>query len=324
MDYTLRELECFVAVAEELSFTRAARRLHLAQPPLSRHIRVLEEKMGVRLFERDQQGVALTTAGGLFYEETRGILPQLSRAGEAVRRAARGETTRLRLGFVSAVLSPELVETFRKFRAAHPQVQVMLHDSPPAEQLQAIAEGRLDGGFVGLMPEEHPAGVKFVPWRKEALLCFLPAGHRLTKSKSKTENGKGIAKAKGGAQKKHHITLADLAREPFVTVSAEAAPAFAAHVHGLCREAGFRPRIVLESPRAQAVAVMVAAGSGVALLPESLAHLMGKAVATVPLKEEKAATLTHVFAHGPGRLSSAMREFLVLLTANGSHIDDRR
>jgi DNA-binding transcriptional LysR family regulator len=166
MDYTLRELECFTAVAEELSFTRAARRLHLAQPPLSRHIRVLEEKMGVRLFERDQHGVSLTTAGGRFYEETRGILPQLSRAGEAVRRAARGETSRLRLGFVSAVLSAELVGTFRKFRAAHSQVQVMLHDSPPAEQLQSIAEGRLDGGFVGLMPEYHPAGVKFVPWRQ--------------------------------------------------------------------------------------------------------------------------------------------------------------
>jgi DNA-binding transcriptional LysR family regulator len=305
MDYTLRELECFTAVAEELSFTRAARRLHLAQPPLSRHIRVLEEKMGVRLFERDQHGVALTTAGGLFYEETRGILPQLSRAGEAVRRAARGETTRLRLGFVSAVLSAELVETFRKFRAAHPQVQVMLHDSPPAEQLQAIAEGRLDGGFVGLMPEDHPAGVRFVPWRKEPLLCFLPAGHRLAKPNSKQ-----------GAQKKYRIALADLAREPFIAVSAGAAPAFAAHVHGLCREAGFRPRIVLESPRAQAVAVMVAAGSGVALLPESLAHLMGNAVCALPLKESP--QVTHVFAHGPGRLSGAMQEFLALLSIAGA------
>jgi DNA-binding transcriptional LysR family regulator len=318
MDYTLRELECFVAVAEELSFTRAARRLHLAQPPLSRHIRVLEEKMGARLFERDQQGVALTTAGGLFYEETRGILPQLSRAGEAVRRAARGETARLRLGFVSAVLSPELVETFRKFRAAHPQVQVMLHDSPPADQLQAIAEGRLDGGFVGLMPDEHPVGVKFVPWRKEALLCFLPAGHRLAKSMTHAKPVP-MTKAKIRARK---LALADLAREPFVAVSAEAAPAFAAHVHGLCREAGFRPRIVLESPRAQAVAVMVAAGSGVALLPESLAHLMGKAVCALPLKESP--DITHVFAHGPGRLSNAMREFLELLTANGSRIGDPR
>jgi DNA-binding transcriptional LysR family regulator len=306
MDYTLRELECFTAVAEELSFTRAARRLHLAQPPLSRHIRVLEEKMGVRLFERDQHGVSLTAAGGLFYEETRGILPQLSRAGEAVRRAARGETTRLRLGFVSAVLNSELVETFRKFRSAHPQVQVMLRDIPPADQLQAIAEGRLDGGFVGLMPEDHPAGVKFVPWRKEPLLCFVPAGHPLTKAKG---NGKN------GAQKKCRIALADLAREPFIAVSAGAAPAFATHVHSLCREAGFRPRIVLESPRAQAVAVMVAAGSGVALLPESLASLMGKAVSALPLKG--APEITHVFAHGPGRVSGAMREFLDLLSDDG-------
>lgn len=310
MDYTLRELECFTAVAEELSFTRAARRLHLAQPPLSRHIRVLEEKMGVRLFERDQQGVSLTTAGGLFYEETRGILPQLSRAGEAVRRAARGETARLRLGFVSAVLSAELVETFRKFRASQPQVQIMLHDSPPAEQLQAITAGRLDGGFVGLTPDDHPAGVRFALWRKEPLLCFLPAGHRLAKVKKKSDSV--AAKAKHGVQAKQKIALADLAREPFVAVSAGAAPAFATHVHALCREAGFRPRIVLESPRAQAVAVMVAAGSGVALLPESLAHLMGNAVCALPLKE--APMITHVFAHGPGKMSEAMQDFLRIVS----------
>jgi DNA-binding transcriptional LysR family regulator len=121
--------------------------------------------------------------------------------------------------------------------------------------------------------------------------------------------------AKTGRQKKHYIALTDLAREPFVAVSAEAAPAFAAHVHGLCREAGFRPRIVLESPRAQAVAVMVAAGSGVALLPESLAHLMGKAVSALPLKESP--EITHVFAHGPGRMSGAMRVFLELLITDG-------
>src|SRR5882762_7779766 len=108
MDYTLRELECFTAVAEELSFTRAARRLHLAQPPLSRHIRALEEKIGTRLFERTRRTVVLTAAGGLFYEETRGILPQLIRAGEMAKRSGHGELARLRIGFVSAVLSPEL------------------------------------------------------------------------------------------------------------------------------------------------------------------------------------------------------------------------
>ncbi len=303
MDYSLRELECFTAVAEELSFTRAAKRLHLAQPPLSRHVRALEERMGARLFERGRQGVTLTAAGGLFYEETRGVLAQLSRAGEAVRRAALGQTARLRLGFVSAVLSAELVETFRAFRAAHPETQILLHDSSPADQLQAIAEGRLDGGFVGLMPAEHPAGVTFLKWREEELRCYVPAGHRLagkangkkSRSRSRSRSGEGVR-------------LEELAKEPFVAVSGSAAPAFSTHVHALCREAGFRPRVMLESPRAQAVAIMVAAGSGVALLPESMAALVGRAVMALPLKG--APKITHVFAHGPGRMSGAMRAFL--------------
>ena len=124
MDYSLRELECFTAVAEELSFTRAAQKLHLAQPPLSRHVHALEEKLGTALFERTARKVALTAAGALFYEETRTILPQLLRAGEATRRFGTGETERLRLGFVSAVLSPELVGVLRLFRERHPSVQL--------------------------------------------------------------------------------------------------------------------------------------------------------------------------------------------------------
>src|SRR5688500_18676233 len=101
MEYSLRELECFTAVAEELSFTRAAQKLRLAQPPLSRHVRALEEKLGGKLFDRTGRRIALTPAGALFYEETRHILPQLAWAGEATRRFASGASDRLRLGFVS-------------------------------------------------------------------------------------------------------------------------------------------------------------------------------------------------------------------------------
>lgn len=294
MDYTLRELECFIAVAEELSFTRAARRLHLAQPPLSRHIRTLEEKLGARLFERTQRIVVLTTAGGLFYEETRHLLRDLVRAGEIARRSAQGETARLRLGFVSAVLSPELIETIRAFRQRHPAIQIMLHDNPPAEQLAALARGTLDGGFVGLLPREQPPGVRFVRWREEPLACFVPPDHRLARARN--------------------VALRDLASETFVAVAGEAAPAFAAHVRTLCRDAGFRPRIVLESPRAQAVAVMVAAGSGLALLPISLARLLGDAVVALPLKTP--ATITHMFALKSGPAAGPMREFLKTLATS--------
>jgi len=291
MDYSLRELECFTAAAEELSFTRAARRLHLAQPPLSRHIRALEEKIGTPLFERTRRTVVLTAAGDLFFEETRGILPQLIRAGDLAKRSGHGELARLRIGFVSAVLSPKLIEVFRLFRTAHPEVQVILQDNPPAELLLGISRGTLDGGFVGLVPTERAPGIHYRPWSKEPLACFVPSGHWLA------SHGR--------------IALRDLATEPFVAVSSEGAPAFSAYVHTLCRDAGFRPRIALESPRAQAVALMVAAGSGVAILPESLTRFVGKAAVAVPLF--KSPVITHVFAHRIGILSAPMKEFLAYL-----------
>lgn len=288
----MREIECFIAAAEELSFTRAAEKLHLAQPPLSRHIQSLEEKIGGPLFRREGRRVSLTPTGALFYDETRALLPQLARAGEAARRHASGEVARLRLGFVSAVLSPELLEVLRRFRAEHPAVQLSVYDQPPAEQLAAIARGTLDGGFVGLRPLEETPGVQCLPWMKERVACFVPAGHRLARSRE--------------------LAMRELAQEAFVAVSSESAPAFAAFVRRLCRDAGFRPRVVVESARAQAVAVMVAAGLGVAVLPESLKRVVGHAVAVVPLA--KAPTLTHVFARRAGPPTRAMKDFVACLS----------
>lgn len=291
MNYSLRELECFTAVAEEMSFTRAAAKLHLAQPPLSRHVRALEEKLGTPLFERAARRVTLTAAGALFYEETRTILPQLRRAGETTRRFALGQTRRLRLGFVSAVLGPELTDLLRRFRQRHPTVQLNIQDGLPAELLAGVGHGTLDGAFVGLRPLERTPGITYQAWRTEPLAAFVPLGHALSG--------------------KREIALRELAGEPLVAVSNEAAPAFAAFVRARCAEAGFRPRIVVESARAQAVAVMVAAGSGIALLPTSLARVVGQAAVVVPLK--KAPVVTHVFARNSGGGAETVKMFLDLV-----------
>lgn len=302
MNYTLRELECFTAVAEELSFTRAARRLHLAQPPLSRHIRALEEKIGAPLFDRQTRAVALTPAGRAFQDEIRGLLAQLIRAGETARRAAQGEEARLRLGFVSAVIGSEIMRVLRHFRASHPFVQVLLHDLPPAEQMRLIAEGRLDAGFVGLLPAERGSGLRFVPWCRERLLVFVPSGHPLAH--------------------RTRVNLSDLRSERFVAVAHEAAPAFSALVHDLCRRAGFRPRIVLESSRAQAVAVMVAAGSGIAILPESLRSFAGSSAPGIAVQGSP--EITHVFARPARFPSSALQKLLDGLAAAGGPKDVRK
>lgn len=291
MDYSLRELECFTAVAEELSFTRAAAKLRVAQPPLSRHIRALEEKLGAQLFERAARRVVLTSAGALFYEETRTILPQLRRAGETTRRFAAGQTRRLRLGFVSAVLGPELTDLLRRFRQRHPDVQLVVQDGLPAELLAGVAHGTLDGAFVGLRPRERTPGIVYQTWLTEPLAAFVPIGHRLAGKRT--------------------LALAELAGEPLVAVSNDAAPAFAAFVRLRCAEASFRPRIVVESGRAQAVAVMVAAGSGIALLPQSLARVVGRAAVVVPLA--KPPMLTHVFARSSRGDTDTAKLFLDLI-----------
>lgn len=152
----------------------------------------------------------------------KGALAQLQRAGDRARRAARGETARLDLGFVSAVLNPDLVSIFQRYRTAHPTVDLTLHDWLPTEQLRAIAEGRLDGGFLGASPSTPTSGLVFVPWSQEPLMVYLPRGHRM----------EGTASVK----------MADLAEGSFVMVAAESVPCFSKQIHGLCLDAGFRPK----------------------------------------------------------------------------------
>ncbi len=275
-EFTLRELECFIAVAEELSFTRAAERLRLAQPPLSRHIKTLEGKLGVALLERSRRHVALTAAGLAFLTEARDILLRLHRAGELAKRAARGETDRIKLGFVSAVLSPELVGIFTRFGKRHPHIRMQLYDLLPSEQVEALARGEIEAGFIGVAPEKLPPGLEVTRWREEELLVFLPPNHPLAARKE--------------------VKLAELADEPFVMISAEAAPAYHNHLQRCCFEAGFRPRIVQEAERAQAVAALTAAGAGVAILPASLQRITGNGL---PLRRvgRTTTTMTHSVAH---------------------------
>lgn len=275
-DFSFRELECFLAVADELSFTRAAKRLHLAQPPLSRHIKNMEEKLGTPLFIRSNRHVEMTRAGEVFREEARDILVHLRRAAQAAKRVAGGEVDQIEIGFVSAVLSKELVSVFANFRKEHPEVQLNLKDRLPADQIAAIEKGELDVGFIGIVPETLPSGIVTSEWRDEALMAFLPPSHPLAGSV--------------------RIKVADLADEPFVMISPSAAPAFVSHLHALCGEAGFRPRVIQEASRAQAVAAMTVAGSGVAILPEALNRLTGNGVPLVEGRSRKS-TITHAVAH---------------------------
>src|SRR5689334_21756223 len=125
---TVHEMECFAAVAEELSFSRAAKRLHMSQPPLSRQIQSLEAKLGVPLLHRNTRSVSLTAAGTLYLEDARQILTRLDGAAASARRAATGEAGRLRLAFIGALLDERLVRILRSFRQLHPRCQIHLTD----------------------------------------------------------------------------------------------------------------------------------------------------------------------------------------------------
>ncbi|MFW6352932.1 MAG: LysR substrate-binding domain-containing protein [Verrucomicrobiota bacterium] len=293
---SLRELECFHAVAEELNFTAAARRLHLSQPPLSRHIATLEDKLGARLFLRTRRQVQLTAAGRLFREETRGLLAQLAKAEAAVRERGWHEAERLAVGFVSALLSAELVEDFARFHEVAPEVHLTLHDESPVAQLERLKAGTLDLGFIGLAPLRRDRAIALWPWRRERLGVFVPRRHRLAGKTS--------------------IPVGELAGESLALVSHETAPAFGSRVRELLAAAGILPQVVQEGARAQAVAMMALGGTAVALLPESVGLPLGYRPASLLDAGGEVVWLEFVVAT-PGPPCGAGKRFLETLAARG-------
>jgi DNA-binding transcriptional LysR family regulator len=254
---SVRELECFIAVAEELHFSKAAKRLHMSQPPLSRQIQSLERKLGVQLLRRKTRSVELTSPGRNFLNDAREALHRLDRAMITVQRMQQGETERLRLGFIGYLLAPDLVEVLQAFRKERPQCQVELVDMEPGDQLNDIREGKLDGGFFGIGPEEPLWDLKLFNWKTVPLVIVFPEDHRL-------------------AHKLCKLTLANLKDENWVMISRNRAAPFRGLVDELCLAAGFSPRIIQETDSVQAVLAMVAAGTGIAIASETLTQMIGR------------------------------------------------
>lgn len=284
------ELECFVAVAEESNFSRAARRLNLTQPPLSRHIRSLEEKLGSRLFDRNTRSVSLTPAGAMFLRDASAILVALDSAAESVRRVDLGETSRLRIAFVGALLDESFVRLIQEFRESHPRCQVHLSDLPPGDQMVRIEDGSVDIAFVGACPRRLPQRLRRHVWKKEPLLVALPENHRMASSRA--------------------IRLKELGEAPWVMVSREAAPEFRLQFDELCRTHGFKPRIVEETDRVPAVLTMVAAGQGCSLLPAGVAHLLPGGVRFLPVSSRRRPLLEHACLYRERPDSEEMAHFL--------------
>jgi DNA-binding transcriptional LysR family regulator len=246
-------LRCFVAVAQELHFGRAADRLQIAQSALSRQVQALERGLGTRLLNRARRSaVTLTETGSALLGEAQLALQQLERAETTARRAARGEIGRLEVGYVvSAALSGVLPRTLERFRALRPEVQVQLVAMETPRQLEALRTGLLDVGFLRPRPA-YPADVRAGIVHRDSLLLAVAADHPLARRR---------------------VTLPALAREGFIVPQFDESAGFAEQLAALGARGGFEPRIAHRVRDFIAAMAMAAAGYGVVLAPASLAAI---------------------------------------------------
>ena len=253
----LWQLRYFTAVATELHFGRAAQRLHISQPPLSRAIRALEHQLGVTLLARSRRRVELTAEGAHFLGEARRIVESVERAAAGVRALAAGERGRLRIGFVSLADYGVLPGLLKAYKAVQPGVALALREMLSPEQAAALGAGELDFGLL-LPPVAGADELEHLVVQRERFLVALPARHRL---------------ARGAGRKARRVAMRELAGEPFVMVPREIAPGLYDIVSGLASRAGFSLNVTQEAIQMQTVVSLVSSGLGAAIVPGSLANL---------------------------------------------------
>jgi DNA-binding transcriptional LysR family regulator len=259
----LRHLRYFITVAEELNFSRAAERLHIAQPPLSQQIQALEAELGVQLFERKTRPLQLTAAGKVFLEEARLVFTQLERAITSAQKASRGEIGRLVVGVNSWVANSVLPEILQAFRAKFPDVRLVLHELLASQQSQQLKERQIDVGFEKLPnPNSNDADLNFLPILQEFLVVALPETHPLA---SETE-----------------IPLHALRDEPFILPQLDLVPSYV-EIISLCQQVGFSPKVVQEATWMVTILSLVAGGVGVTLLPANAQKLQRQGVVFRPI-----------------------------------------
>jgi DNA-binding transcriptional LysR family regulator len=252
MDF--RQLRYFVAVAEELSFSAAARRLHISQPPLSMQVKALEDELGAILLNRNKRNVELTDAGALFLDQARRALMHLERAGDVVRQAIHGEAGEIRIAFTASVpmfeAFPRIVQ---EFGGRHPGARADLIHMSTGQQLQALADKTIDIGF--LRPSIlfcPPSNIRVLNLWNDRLVAVLPAGHRL-------------------AQKQSPLPVAALSSESFILFPRGVGCGLFEHVAVLASRAGFALHVGQEAREGATIIGLVAAGMGVSILPETYA-----------------------------------------------------
>jgi DNA-binding transcriptional LysR family regulator len=259
----LRHLRYFVAVAEELNFSRAARRLQMAQPPLSVAIRQLETELGTDLFERSSREVRLTEAGRVLLDGARRTLAEADRAVTSARRAGAGELGALRVGFSWSARFETLPAIGRALRQQHPDVELLTEEMWNARVTDALRAGTIDVAL-SLCPEIS-GELAYEPIRAEPVVALLAAAHPLAGERA--------------------VALGSLAEEAFVLFPRELAPRLYDTLVGLCRHAGFEPTLRKESFHTDWDLRVLADVPVVTVVPQSVARFLPRGVVAVPVSE---------------------------------------
>lgn len=287
----IRQLKYFQAVAEELNFGRAANRLHISQPPLTRQIQQLEEELGAQLFIRTPKGVELTTAGALLLDDATNILALMQRAAERTQLANEGHLGRIDVGiFGSAMLNtiPRLLLTFRNM---YPNVVIALHNMHKAQQIEALREKRLTIGFNRIIPETTDMVVERV--LTEPVILAVNRNHSFAY--------------------RREIELTDLADQPLIVFPKNLKPSFADDVIAMCHNEGFQPRIEQEVEDVVTAVALVSSGFGLSLVPESAANLKLPGVVYRPLKKTPMPSIDLSCVYRKDDQSAILKAFLEII-----------
>jgi DNA-binding transcriptional LysR family regulator len=260
----LRHLRDFVAVADELSFTRAAKKLHISQPSLTQQIKLLEQELGVRLLNRTSGRISITESGKVFLEDSRLVIAFSEDSVRAVQHFNRNESKQLKIGYVASLHYHLLPATLAAFQRAYPEVALNLFDMTCGQQIEALAADKIDLGFIGLRESLAGTNLQAEAIAHYEILVALPRAHPLSK--------------------KPKINLKELESHFFVGMSERSYPGWGEWMRRTVSQAGFTPRTLQEADGPLAVLAFVAAGLGAALLPEQVKLLAHPGVAFRPLK----------------------------------------
>lgn len=260
----LRHIRYFVAVAEELNFTRAAARLGIGQPPLSQQIKDLEVELGVSLLRRVPHGAELTEAGKIYLQEGRRVLIASEEATVGAKRAARGEFGRLRVGFTgSAHFNARVPSTIRDFGQLYPEVEIQLEEANTCKLLEQLATGAIDAAFTHSGLEDRSI-LHLLSVEDEPLVVALPMAHLCSRRPA--------------------VRPVALAKDRFIMKPRSVGPELYKVVVSICRSAGFEPKLGQEAPQLATVISFVAAGLGVSIVPSSMQRITADGVVYLPIE----------------------------------------